>query len=50
MPEESEYHSTDDELEDEFDANHIQFAAEASKPIIKLIKMIVRNHKNAFPV
>jgi DNA-binding transcriptional MocR family regulator len=49
-PEGSEYDSTDDELEDEFDANHIQFAAEASKPVIKLIKMIARNHKNAFPV
>ena len=49
-PEESEDDSTDDELDDEFDANHIQFAAEASKPVIKLIKLIARNHKVAFPV
>jgi hypothetical protein len=49
-PEESEDDSTDDELNDEFDANHIQFAAEANKPVIKLIKVIARNYKNAFPV
>jgi len=48
--EESEYDSTDDELDEEFDANHIQFAAEANKPVIKIIKMIARNHRNAFPV
>lgn len=49
-PEESEYDSTDDECDDEFDANHVQFAAEANKPVIKLIKLIARYHKNAFPV
>ena len=48
--EESEEDSTDDKLDDEFDVNHIQFAAEANKPVIKLIKLIVRSHKNAFPV
>jgi hypothetical protein len=49
--EESEYNSTNDEIDDnKFNANYIQFAAKVSKPIIKLIKMIIRNHKNAFPI
>jgi len=48
--EESEDNSTDNELNNKFDVNHIQFAAEANKPVIKLIKLIVRSYKNAFLV
>lgn len=49
-PEGSEYDSTDDELDSENNANHIQFAAEANKPVIKMIQIITRNHKEAFQV
>lgn len=41
-----DYDSTDDEVET--NANHIQFAAEASKPVKKLILLIERYHKDAF--
>lgn len=49
-PEGSEYDSTDDELDSEDNANHIQFAAEANKPVIKMIQIITRDHKEAFQV
>jgi hypothetical protein len=47
-PEGSEYDSTDDE--EKCDLNHVQFASEAPKPVIKMIKIISKKYKDVFPV
>lgn len=47
--EESDDDSTDDEIDEE-DWNYVQFAAEASKPILKILRHLALGHKDVFPV